>query len=121
MPRISRRHSACGWPTGSRIWASASSASGTISRSPGFRADVLERFSRRTELIEQIAEEKGITNPDRKAELGAETREKKGKTLSLPELQKEWDTRLTTRNEQDWLAEVHRRESKPTRPEPGER
>ena len=44
----------------------------------GIPADVLKRFSRRTALIEKVAEEKGITDPDRKAELGAETREKKG-------------------------------------------
>ena len=39
---------------------------------------MLGRFSRRTALIEKVAEEKGITNPDRKAELGAETRETEG-------------------------------------------
>ncbi len=44
----------------------------------GMPADVLKRFSRRTALIEKVAEERGITDPDRKAELGAETREKKG-------------------------------------------
>src|SRR5271167_2902817 len=43
----------------------------------GIPSDVLKRFSRRTALIERMAEEKGITDPDRKAELGAETREKK--------------------------------------------
>ena len=48
----------------------------------GIPADVLKRFSRRTALIEKVAEEMGITDPDRKAELGAETREKKGKALS---------------------------------------
>src|SRR3984893_49089 len=37
----------------------------------GIPRDVLKRFSRRTALIEKIAEEKGITDPDRKAELGA--------------------------------------------------
>src|SRR5580692_1115716 len=44
----------------------------------GIPPDVLKRFSRRTALIEKLAKEKGITNPDRKAELGAETRESKG-------------------------------------------
>src|SRR5947207_1125833 len=42
----------------------------------GIPKDVLKRYSRRTALIEKVAEEKGITNPDRKAELGAATREK---------------------------------------------
>lgn len=86
----------------------------------GIPKDILSRYSRRTELIEQIAQEKGITDPDRKAELGAETREHKGKNLSMPELQEEWRSRLS-QDEQDWIAEVFRRDTKPTRPEPGER
>lgn len=86
----------------------------------GIPKDILSRFSRRTELIEQIAQEKGITDPDRKAELGAETREHKGKNLSLAELQDEWKSRLST-EEQDWIAEVFRRETKPIQSEPGER
>ena len=60
----------------------------------GIPADILKRFSRRTELIEKVAEEKGITNPDRKAELGAETRETKDRELSLPQLRDAWDDRL---------------------------
>jgi conjugative relaxase-like TrwC/TraI family protein len=47
----------------------------------GIPADVLKRFSRRTALIEKKAAELGITDPNRKAELGAETREKKGSAL----------------------------------------
>src|SRR5580704_17666895 len=61
----------------------------------GMPKDVLKRFSRRTALIEKVAEEKGITDPDRKAELGAETREKKGSSLSWDSLRKEWNARLT--------------------------
>lgn len=86
----------------------------------GVPTDVLKRFSRRTELIEQTARERGITDPDRKAELGAETREHKGKNLSLTELRREWLLRLST-EERSWLSKVHKRETKPTRPEPGER
>src|SRR5438105_1579389 len=56
----------------------------------GVPADVLKRFSRRTALIEKVAKEKGITDPDRKAELGAETRERKGAVLSWQQLRKEW-------------------------------
>jgi len=86
----------------------------------GMPKDILNRYSRRTELIEQLAQEKGIIDADRKGELGAATREHKGKNLSLAELQKEWRSRLS-HDEQDWIAEVFRRESKPVRPEPGER
>ena len=85
----------------------------------GIPADVLGRFSRRTELIEKVAEEKGITNPDRKAELGAETREHKGKSLTWDSLKKEWNSRLTDA-ERSQLAAVHRRERPFPRPERGD-
>ena len=64
----------------------------------GIRADVLKRFSRRTTIIEKMAEERGIDDPDRKAELGAETRERKAKSLSWAALRQEWLERLTRRN-----------------------
>ncbi len=82
----------------------------------GIPADVLKRFSQRTELIEKVAEERGITDPHRKAELGAETRETKGSTLGWERLRKEWSTRLTDR-EQHALAAVHGREQMAARPE----
>jgi conjugative relaxase-like TrwC/TraI family protein len=75
----------------------------------GIAPDVLKRFSRRTALIEKLAEEKGITDPDRKAELGAETREKKVPALGLESLRKEWDSRLTG-DERKELAAVLQRE-----------
>src|SRR3984957_2243801 len=61
----------------------------------GIPADVLGRFSRRTALIEKKAQALGISDPDRKAELGAQTREKKGSPLSWERLRKEWNARLT--------------------------
>jgi conjugative relaxase-like TrwC/TraI family protein len=82
----------------------------------GISADVLKRFSRRTELIEKVAEEKGITDPGRKAELGAETREKKGSTLGWERLRKEWNSRLSDRERQS-LAAVHARDRIATKPE----
>jgi len=85
----------------------------------GLPSDVLKRFSRRTELIEKVAEEKGIIDPDRKAELGAETRERKGKALSWQQLRKEWDAKLTD-DERQTLAAVHRREIIPLRQRHGE-
>src|ERR1700722_5470028 len=63
----------------------------------GISSDVLKRFSRRTALIEKVAAEKGITNPDRKAELGAETREKKESALSWESLRDVWGNRLTVK------------------------
>jgi conjugative relaxase-like TrwC/TraI family protein len=85
----------------------------------GIPKDVLGRFSRRTALIEKVAQERGISDPKRKDVLGAETREKKGSALSWESLRKKWDTRLTDR-ERDVLAAVHRRESIAVRPERAE-
>lgn len=85
----------------------------------GIPKDVLQRFSRRTAIIEKLAAEKGITNPDRKADLGAETREKKEKTLSWKELQRGWRGRLSN-GEWESLRSVYRRERKHVRPERGE-
>jgi conjugative relaxase-like TrwC/TraI family protein len=75
----------------------------------GMPADVIKRFSRRTAKIEAEAERRNITDPDRKAELGAETREKKDKTIGWERLRQEWDARLTD-DERQTLAGVHARE-----------
>ncbi|MFO0884824.1 MAG: MobF family relaxase [Pirellulales bacterium] len=85
----------------------------------GLPPDVLGRYSRRTALIEQKAAELGITDPDRKGELGAETREKKAKTLGWEGLRKEWNSRLS-QEERDALAAVHRREVARPKPERSE-
>jgi conjugative relaxase-like TrwC/TraI family protein len=85
----------------------------------GIPADVLKRFSRRTAQIEKAAEDKGITDPKRKAELGAETREKKGPAMSWESLRKEWNSRLSV-DERKLLAAVHRREKPYLRPERAE-
>src|SRR5216683_7283242 len=85
----------------------------------GIPKDVLGRFSRRTALIEKVAQDKGISDPKRKDGLGAETREKKGKALSWERLRKEWNGRLSDQ-EGDVLAAVHRRERVFARPIRGE-
>jgi conjugative relaxase-like TrwC/TraI family protein len=61
----------------------------------GVSRALIEKFSRRTALIEERAREKGIEDPDAKAELGAKTRSKKVKNLSMPQLQAEWRGRMT--------------------------
>lgn len=85
----------------------------------GIPTDILKRFSRRTELIEKVAEEKGITDPKQKDVLGAETRERKSKALSWNQLRKEWDARLTEA-ERQVVASVHRREKTADRQRHGE-
>ncbi|MEO1033391.1 MAG: MobF family relaxase [Bacteroidota bacterium] len=50
----------------------------------------IDYFSKRTNLIGQVAKEEGITDPKKLDELGARTREKKQSNLSMQELQDEW-------------------------------
>lgn len=61
----------------------------------GIGTDTLTKFSRRTARIEKIASERGITDPDAKAELGAQTRSGKAKELTMRELEAVWAARLT--------------------------
>ncbi len=57
----------------------------------------IRTFSRRTEEIEKLAEELGVTNAEKKAELGARTRKAKLKTTSMEELRTNWQSRLSER------------------------
>lgn len=61
----------------------------------------LRKFSRRTAIIEAVAEAEGITNPVEKAELGARTRERKAKNLTFEQLQSEWQKRLDDTEDSD--------------------
>ncbi|MBC7855284.1 MAG: relaxase domain-containing protein [Pirellulaceae bacterium] len=76
--------------------------------------DVLDRYSRRTALIEQLAKEKGILDPAEKGELGAKTRERKAKNLTAGQLRDEWQSRMSA-DERASLADVQ------ARAKPGER
>lgn len=71
----------------------------------GFSRTTLEKFSRRTALIEKAAAQRGITDAKEKAGLGAKTRESKDKELSFAELQERWRERLTG-EEADTLAAI---------------
>ena len=86
----------------------------------GLPANLLKRFSRRTALIEKVAEETGISDPKRKSELGAETRERKGSPMSWVSLRQEWNNRLTDKY-REVVAAVHRRERSAPRPQRSER
>src|SRR4051794_16632172 len=85
----------------------------------GIPAAATKRFSRRTELIEKVASERGITDPKRKDGLGAQTREKKNQELSWQELRREWASRLTDPERQTVKA-TGRREVPFARPAGGE-
>lgn len=61
----------------------------------GVGKETLGKFSRRTALIESVAEEHGITDPREKDALGAKTRQRKAAGLTGGELQELWRSRLT--------------------------
>lgn len=61
----------------------------------GFDASTLDKFSRRTAQIEKVARENKITDPRWKSQLGASTRQRKQKDLSMDELRQLWHDRLS--------------------------
>lgn len=61
----------------------------------GIERATLERFSRRTALVNRTAAERGVTDPSDKDKLGAMTRERKRKDATMPHLRAEWRQRLT--------------------------
>lgn len=82
-----------------------------VERSPmgwqlqGFDRSTVEKFSRRTKQIEELARRKGITDPHEKASLGAKIRAGKAKHLSMGELRQEWKGRLSG-DEQTGIAQI---------------
>lgn len=56
----------------------------------GVSQDIISLFSKRTDEIGRIAKEKGITDAKELSELGARTRARKQKGLSMGELREEW-------------------------------
>ena len=61
----------------------------------GGPASVLQKFSRRTAVIDQAAADKGVTDAETKGRLGAATRERKTRGLSRDELRAIWRERLS--------------------------
>jgi conjugative relaxase-like TrwC/TraI family protein len=55
----------------------------------------IAKFSRRTEQIEVTAQLLGVHEASAKSELGAKTRERKQKNLTMPQLQAIWRSRMT--------------------------
>jgi len=62
----------------------------------GVSDDLVRKFSRRSTMIEQQAEDLGITAPEAKAALGAKTRAAKQDNLTMSELRLLWDARLSS-------------------------
>lgn len=61
----------------------------------GIDHEIREKFSRRTQEIEELAAKLGITDAREKSELGARTRERKIESIPRPELEQRWKRRLT--------------------------
>lgn len=78
----------------------------------GVPQSVIDKFSKRTKQIEAEAERRGITDPEKKSELGAKTRAKKQKELTPQELRALWNAQLTDA-EREALAAVYLREIAP--------
>jgi conjugative relaxase-like TrwC/TraI family protein len=76
----------------------------------GVLQSMIDTFSKRRDQVLDKAEELGITDKGRIAELTAATRSKKDKELTLPELRQEWNAQLTAA-EREALAAVYRREA----------
>lgn len=72
----------------------------------GMPKSVIDKFSRRKQLIEAEARKKCVTDADEKAQLGAKTREHKAGNLSAEQLRRLWAARLTGA-EQAAVAELH--------------
>lgn len=60
----------------------------------GVSPEAIALFSKRTDEIGRVAKEKGITDPAALGELGARTRGKKTKGLSMAELKAEWRAQI---------------------------
>jgi conjugative relaxase-like TrwC/TraI family protein len=74
----------------------------------GFDKATLDKFSRRRALIVEVAEREGLNTGAGRSDLGAKTRERKNKNMTMTELRQEWMSRLTP-GEQSALAKVERR------------
>jgi conjugative relaxase-like TrwC/TraI family protein len=72
----------------------------------GVPASATAKFSRRKQLIEQEAKERGVIDATEKGQLGARTREHKSDEFTPAELRRIWAGRLTA-VEQKAIAEVH--------------
>jgi conjugative relaxase-like TrwC/TraI family protein len=68
---------------------------------------VIARFSKRTQQIESLARDKGITRASEKAALGARTRRTKSYELSDTELRRAWDAQLLDGERSEMLRHLH--------------
>lgn len=79
----------------------------------GLPQDVIDRFSKRTDEIGRVAKQKGITDRKELDGLGARTRSKKQKGLSMAELKVEWTKQVDDVLNGKEIASVKRRLAPP--------
>lgn len=60
----------------------------------GIDRGLIEKYSRRTEQIERTAAKKGIDDPEKKAGLGAKTRQGKATSVPWPDVERHWHDRM---------------------------
>jgi conjugative relaxase-like TrwC/TraI family protein len=80
----------------------------------GISQSMIVKFSKRKDEVEDAARRLGITDPAEKAELGAKTRSKKQKQLTMTELREAWWAQLND-DERDALARVYAGQVAPNR------
>jgi conjugative relaxase-like TrwC/TraI family protein len=62
----------------------------------GISPEIISKFSRRSAQVEALAKARGITDAKLKDQLGAKTRQKKSKSLSISKLRAEWQGRISS-------------------------
>ncbi|MEP7170960.1 MAG: MobF family relaxase, partial [Bacteroidota bacterium] len=67
----------------------------------GVPQNVIDLFSKRTDEIGRVAKEKGINNPKELGELGARTRSKKQKGLTMSMLKSNWRKQINELNKEE--------------------
>lgn len=75
----------------------------------GVPQSVIDKFSKRTRQIEDEAERLGVTDPERKSELGAKTRARKQKELPQANFARSGTPSSPTKNARRWRRSIARR------------
>ena len=78
----------------------------------GIPSSIVDKFSRRTQQIERLAQERGVENAKDKDDLGAASREGKRHGMTLLELEQAWEARIAP-EEHAALVRVYNGRNKP--------
>lgn len=84
----------------------------------GIEPSATGKFSRRTAMIEDEARRRGLADPAAKSELGAKTRERKQKELTLDQLAGVWRSRLSDEELDSIRAVIDQADGRPWEDDP---